>query len=214
MLDEKINRAEEVIKEALVKAKNPFVAFTGGKDSLTTLHIVRGVNNGPVSALFIDTSAHFKEIYLFVDKMIKLWNLNLVKEKNEEALKTIKIAEDKQHCCMQLKAQVLINSIKKYNIDYLFTGIRRDEQEQRRDEKFISPREDHVRVNPVVEFTEKDVWEYIRRFNLPYCSLYDKGYRSIDCAPCTKPAEGSDERSGRSQDKEVIMNKLRKLGYF
>lgn len=214
MLEEKINKAIEVIKDTISKAENPFVAFTGGKDSLTTLHLVRSVSKFPTQVLFIDTSAHFKEIYLFVDKMIKLWNLNLVKEKNEEALKTIKIAEDKEQCCRQLKAQALINSIKKYSIDYLFTGIRMDEQEQRQNEEFISPMEDHIRINPLVEFTEKDIWEYIKKNNLPYCSLYDKGYRSIDCALCTKPAEGSDERSGRSQDKEVIMNQLRKLGYL
>lgn len=214
MLGEKINVAIEVIKDSLSRAKNPFVAFTGGKDSLTTLHLVRSVCASPVNVLFIDTAVHFHEIYLFVEKMRRLWGLNLNVEKNEEALRTIRIAEDKTECCFQLKTQTLKNSIKKYDIDYLFTGIRRDEQEARKNEEYISPKEDHIRVNPIVYFTEGDVWEYIRKYNLPYCSLYDKGYRSIDCSPCTKPAEGPEERSGRSAEKELVMNKLRRLGYF
>lgn len=214
MLEKKISEAVEVIKETLSKAKNPFVAFTGGKDSLTTLHLVRSVCRIPVNVLFIDTSAHFDEIYLFVEKIRRLWGLNLKMEKNEEAFKTVKIAEDKAECCSLLKAQPLKHSVRKYEIDYLFTGIRKDEQEARKNEQYTSPKEDHIRVNPIVYFTERDVWEYIKKYNLPYCSLYDKGYRSIDCSPCTKPAEGSDERSGRSADKELVMNKLRRLGYF
>lgn len=215
MLDEKINKAIKVIKDTILKAENPFVAFTGGKDSLTALHLVRSVCTSPVNVLFIDTSAHFREIYLFVEKIRRLWGLNLKVEKNEEALKIIRIAEDKAECCLQLKVQALKHSIKKYDIDYLLTGIRRDEQEARRDEEYICPKEDHIRVNPIMYFTEKDVWEYMRGHNLPYCSLYDKGYRSIDCIHCTSPAaEGADERAGRTKEKEAIMEKLRNLGYF
>lgn len=210
----KEEEAIKILKNVYSKAANPFIAFTGGKDSLATLYLVKRVANHPMSVLFIDTSAHFEEIYLFIGKMQKLWGFNLINERNEEALRTIKIAGDKGECCGRLKVQVLKNAIKKYNIDYLFTGIRRDEDVARRNEDYISSKEDHIRVNPIVYFTEKDVWEYIKKYNLPYCSLYDKGYRSIDCAPCSKPAEGPAERSGRAQDKEAVMDKLRKLGYF
>jgi phosphoadenosine phosphosulfate reductase len=214
MLNQKIDESIEIIRDVLARAKNPFVIFTGDKDSLITLHLVRRAYSSPVNVLFIDTSVHFHEIYLFIEKMRRLWGFNLVKEENEEALKAIKIAEDKAECCLHLKSHVLKNSMKKYNIDYLFTGIRRDKEEARRNEDYILREEDYMRVNPIIHFSEEEVWEYIERNNLPYCSLYDKGYRIIDCIPCTNPAEGPDERSGESQQKELMIDKLRSLGYF
>lgn len=215
MLEEKINKAIEVIKDTLSKAKTPFVVFAGDKDSFATLHLVTSISKSTINVLFIDTSVHFNEIYLFVEKMQKLWGFNLIKERNREALKTLKIAQDKAECCLKLKAEVLRDAISKYNINYLFTGIRRDEQESRKNEEYISQKDDYIQVNPIVYFTEQDVWQYIRNHNLPYCSLYDKGYRSIDCMPCTEPAlEYEAERDGRAKDKEEIMEKLRKLGYF
>ena len=214
-MQQKTIEAKEVIRETLQKAKNPFVAFTGGKDSLTTLHLVRSVSQKQVSALFIDTSGHFEDIYQFVEKIRRLWGIRLIKERNEKALRDIAIAQDKESCCSLLKAAVLRDSIARHEIDYLFTGIRRDELEMRRNEEFISPRDGHIRVNPVVFFTEKDIWAYIKENNLPYCSLYDNGYRSIDCWHCTsKTPEGAREREGRARGKEEIMSKLRNLGYF
>jgi phosphoadenosine phosphosulfate reductase len=90
-----------------------------------TLHLVRELSKGLVSGLFIDTTVQFEEIYQFVEKMRKLWRFNLVREKNQEAISSIKIAEDKVECCYQLKTHVPRNSIKKYKIDYLFTGLRK-----------------------------------------------------------------------------------------
>jgi len=214
VVEEKIKTAMEVVKNTFSKAKNPFVIFTGGKDSLTTLHLVRRVSTNPVNVLFIDTSAHFNEIYLFIEKMRRLWGFNLIKEKNEEALKGLKIAEDKTECCLQLKGIALKNSIEKYGIDYLFTGFRGEGEEACRNEEYIFPGEDCIRINPIVHFTEKEVWEYIKKNNLPYCSLYDKGYSTVDCMPCTIPTEGPDECSARLKDKELVINKLRSLGYF
>jgi phosphoadenosine phosphosulfate reductase len=210
----KTQQAKEIVKNAFSKAKVPFVEFTGGKDSLVTLHLVRSVSHSPVSVLFIDTSAHFSEIYQFVEKMRKLWRLNLVIEKNEEALGSIKIAKDKAECCYQLKTRVLRNSIKKFEIDYFFIGLRREEERENCPEDYLPRSGEYVRVNPVVYFSDKDIWDYIKEYNLPYCSLYDKGYKSIDCVPCSKLPEESYEHSVLENEKEAVMNKLRKLGYF
>jgi 3'-phosphoadenosine 5'-phosphosulfate sulfotransferase (PAPS reductase)/FAD synthetase len=60
--------------------------------------------------------------------MRKLWGFNLIQERNDEALKTTKIAEDRVQCCSELKTKTLENSIKKFGIDYLFTDLRRGEQ--------------------------------------------------------------------------------------
>ncbi len=111
-------------------------------------------------------------------------------------------------------------------INALFTGIRWDEQEARRDEIYFSPREDpkHIRIHPILHFTEKDVWNTIFKYNIPYNELYAKGYRSLGAKSTTKkidnkPAweqdlENIPERAGRRQDKEGIMKRLRDLGYM
>ncbi len=106
------------------------------------------------------------------------------------------------------------------------TGIRWDEQDARKDEVFFSPRydPDHVRVQPLLHFTERDVWDATRKYDIPTNKLYTQGYRSLGAKGTTtkttdQPAweqdlENTTERAGRQQDKEGIMKRLRDLGYM
>ena len=125
-----------------------------------------------------------------------------------------------------LKTVAMNETIEKYRFDALFTGVRWDENEARSKEVFISPRVNpaHVRVQPILPFTERNVWEYIFKYKLPMHPLYKQGYRSIDGKFDSKktsdiPAweqdlEHTKERAGRSQDKEGVMEKLRIFGYM
>ena len=125
-----------------------------------------------------------------------------------------------------LKTVAMNEAIEKYRFDALFTGVRWDENEARSKEVFISPRVNpvHVRVQPILPFTERNVWEYIFKYKLPVHPLYKQGYRSIDGKFDSKktsdiPAweqdlEHTKERAGRSQDKEGVMEKLRIFGYM
>ncbi|MGC8682202.1 MAG: phosphoadenosine phosphosulfate reductase family protein [Candidatus Acidifodinimicrobium sp.] len=125
-----------------------------------------------------------------------------------------------------LKTVAMNETIEKYRFDALFTGVRWDENEARSREVFISPRVNpaHVRVQPILPFTERNVWEYIFKYKLPIHPLYKQGYRSIDGKFDSKktsdiPAweqdlEHTKERAGRSQDKEGVMEKLRLFGYM
>lgn len=147
----------------------------------------------------------------------------------------------------------------------VIVGVRADEEGSRSKERYFSPRDKnndwnvddqppefwnqyktdfaqgtHVRIHPLLDWTELDIWEYIKRENIPVVSLYfDKGdgkrYRSLGCAPCTNPVESTAktvdeiieelktgkfaniaERSGRTQDKEDGggLEKLRREGYM
>ena len=108
----------------------------------------------------------------------------------------------------------------------MITGIRWDEQDARKDETAFSPRQDpdHMRIHPILHFDERDIWEAHFKMKVPYCNLYEKGYRSLGAAGTTTktsdlPAwkqdlESTTERSGRKQDKENLMEKLRDLGYM
>jgi phosphoadenosine phosphosulfate reductase len=219
-LADKVAKSKEVLKEALERFPEKMaLAWTGGKDSTTTLHLLRELGGGKVTipVLNIDTSVKFKEIYEFRDQLAREWQLNLIIERNDEALKTIRIAADKEECCLRLKAEVIARAITKYGWEALITGMRWDEQQEREKEEYFSPRSSppHVRVHPILHFTEFNIWQYIKENRVPYCSLYSKGYRSLGCEPCTRVGlPGRDERAGRDREKEAVMQRLRDMGYF
>lgn len=220
LLNAKISFSIDIIKEAYERFGEAMgIAFTGGKDSTVLLYLVKTAFGGviPFKVINIDSTADFPEIYEFKDRLKKEWNFDLRVYRNEEALKSISIAKEKAECCNLLKTAPLKNAIADLNLKALMTGVRKDEQEFRSKEVYFSKREnpEHYRIHPILHFTEADIWEYIRSNNIPYCPLYDTGYRSLDCVPCTKKSEaGGPERSGRSKDKEAIMDKLRTFGYF
>ena len=125
-----------------------------------------------------------------------------------------------------LKTIPMQEGLRIHSIQALFTGIRWDEHGARQNETFISPRPNppHARVNPILHFTERDVWDVTFHLGIPFCSLYHHGYRSLGTRhgttrPSTVPAweqdlEGTTERSGRSAEKEAMMDQLRKWGYM
>lgn len=220
-LEQKEEESCRIIQEAFERFRSEEMAttFTGGKDSTVVLHLMRTVFDGqvPIPVLNIDTSVKFPEIYAFRDRLATEWGFRLIVARNDEALKTIRIAEDPKECCFQLKASVLNRAIREHGWKAVFTAVRWDEQEARANEVYFSPRTDpeHTRIQPILHFTEEDIWAYIEKYDVPRVSLYDQGYRSLGCMPCTKPSgEGGPERGGRSQDKEEIMAQLRGLGYF
>lgn len=217
MLTEKIERSKQIIAAALEEAKGAMATFSGGKDSLVLLHLIRSVQGGKIAipVLNIDTGVKFPEIYRFIDKMQRLWGFNLLRENNIGAIPPGEIGQDQVQCCYHLKTVPLKRALEKYRVSHLFTAIRRDEHPARAGEDYISPRENHIRVQPLLHFTREDIWAYIRLHHLPYCSLYDRGYVSLGCQPCTRPAgPGEAERSGRAPAKEKAMPGLRRLGYF
>lgn len=125
-----------------------------------------------------------------------------------------------------LKTVALNLAIRDRRIDTVIAGIRWDENPARACEVFFSPRENppHMRVHPILPWTEREVWTYTLEHGLPIHPLYRQGYRSFDGVRDSSPTdarpaweqdlEGSEERLGRAQDKEEIMERLRALGYF
>ena len=125
-----------------------------------------------------------------------------------------------------LKTVPMNDVITKYQFDALCTGVRWDENPARKGEVFIRSRSSppHFRSQPILPFSERDIWTYIFKFNLPFHPLYEKGYRSIDGKmdstktgdePAWKQAlENTNERGGRARDKEQMMEQLRRFGYM
>lgn len=218
-LEQREIKSRMILREAIERfgSERIAVAWSGGKDSTTILHLIKQeFGKVVIPVVNIDTSVKFREIYKFRDRVAKEWRLNLIILRNENALKTLRIAEDEEKCCYLLKTLPLQNGIENYGWQALITAVRWDEQEARAKEQYFSIRENppHLRVHPILHFTEVDIWTYIRKYNMPYCELYDKGYRSLGCEPCTYLGKATSERGGRSKDKEKIMKRLRALGYF
>ncbi|MEW6668011.1 MAG: phosphoadenosine phosphosulfate reductase family protein [Thermodesulfobacteriota bacterium] len=120
--------------------------------------------------------------------------------------------------------------LEKSRILAVFQGLRWDEQQARAHDEYFTYREPgdlspgHTRINPILHFTERDVWDTNRTFKVPFNDLYARGYRSLGAKSTSRkfsdiPAweqdlEHTTERDGRRQDKEAAMEKLRRLGYM
>jgi len=263
-LDELESRSIYIIREAFEQFKKIAMLWSIGKDSTTLLWLCRKAFYGklPFPVVHIDTSYKFQAMYEFRDKYAKEWNLNLIVGRNEEALKQgMSVEKGALACCTALKTNALKQVIDKYKFKALLLGIRRDEHGIRAKERYFSPRdvnfkwnykdqppelwdqykskaegETHVRVHPMLHWTELDIWRYIEREGIPVNKMYfaknGKRYRSLGCKPCCHPIESNAstvkeivkelettntaERAGRSQDKErpYMMQKLRALGYL
>ena len=102
-------------------------------------------------------------------------------------------------CCNIRKVRPLTKHL--HTLDAWITGLRRDQWASRTNIRKIEIDHDHgaiVKLNPLAEWTEEEVWDYVRERDVPYHSLYDKGYKSIGCAPCTRAiAPDEPSRNGR-----------------
>jgi len=264
-LDELESRSIYMIREAYKKFKKVALLWSIGKDSTTLVWLARKAFYGkpPFPVMHLDTGHKFPEMYKFRDEWVKNWGLNLIVARNEEAIKRGVICKpgDTHACSTELKTKTLQMAIEKYKFKAIIVGIRRDEHGIRAKERQFSPRTqdfkwdyknqppeiwdqyktkaeegDHLRVHPLLSWTELDIWEYIKREGIPINVLYfaknGKRYRSLGCQPTTRPidsdADNIDkiieelkttkqaERAGRALDKESMyeMQKLRALGYM
>ena len=226
-LEEKILHSESLLsgllKQALRNggAERVRVAWTGGKDSTAALYIwkllLEHAGVGPVRAITLDTGCKFPEVLAFRDRMAAEWGVDLHIARPGVSLDGYPLAVDPLKCCRELKVEPLQKALRDTRTTHLLTGIRRDEHPDRADRREFEPRTDpdHTMVNPLLDWTETDIWAFHARFDLPHCGLYDQGYRSLGCRPCTTLPDGQGgERSGRARDKEAVLSVLTGLGYF
>ena len=197
------------------------VAWTGGKDSTTVLWLWKNLlkeKNVSVRprALNLDTGLKFPEIIEFRDRIQASWQIELIIARPEKNLSSYPVARNKVACCQDLKILPLKKAVKAHAWAALLTGLRFDEHPSREKREYFEQKKDpdYVQVNPILHWREMDIWSYIMQENLPYCSLYDEGYRSLGCQPCTHLPAGEAERSGRDREKEEQLSLLHSLGYF
>ena len=194
------------------------VGWTGGKDSTVVLALWREVlreraPGAPLMALNLDTGCKFPEVLAFRDQLAREWDVDVHIIRPEVELDRYPLAVDPVACCGDLKIRPLNAAIARLAIPALLTGVRADENPDRATRPWLEDHGDHFRALPILEWTELDIWTFMVREEIPWCRLYDHGYRSLGCVPCTLRA-GHGERSGREGRKEERMGQLRSLGYF
>jgi phosphoadenosine phosphosulfate reductase len=130
-----------------------------------------------------------------------------------------------------MKTVVFNQFLERNGIKGIFQGLRWDEHPARFSDDYFEHKEggylvpEHTRIRPILHFTEKDLWDTYAGFKIPYCVLYERGYRSlgakttslisVEGVPAWKQdLENTEERAGRRQDKEKAMERMRKLGYM
>ena len=172
-------------------------------DSVPLLHIVIQLKPD-IPIFFLETGFHFWETLLFREQLQHLWQLNTADLRREERWRTFlhRFGRDLPSqfpdlCCFIHKVQPMQRALKGFRA--WITGIRRDQTSIRAHAKILELQPDNLlKINPLLNWTKQDVWEYLYQHNLPQHPLTGQGYTSIGCAPCTQPITmGEDERAGR-----------------
>jgi phosphoadenosine phosphosulfate reductase len=203
-----IDAARNLVKEQIASASREEICVTSSfqAEDMVVVHLVREILP-EVPVIFLDTGYHFKETYEYRDQMAAVWRLNLV-----NVLPALTVAEQESQfgilnqtapdrCCGMRKVGPLFASLQPYGV--WFTGLRREQAKTRANlqavDNFSLPTGKQLRkVSPLADWTTRDVWHYAEEHGIALLPLYDKGYTSIGCEPCTSlPFDPDDPRSGR-----------------
>jgi phosphoadenosine phosphosulfate reductase len=166
-----------------------------------------------IPVLFLDTGYHFAETYAYRDRMAREWNLNLINllpEKTvaeQEAEFGILYQSAPDRCCGLRKVEPLFKAVAGYCA--WITGLRREQARSRtaleESANFALPGGKQVlKLAPLAAWTTRDVWYACEELAIPLLPLYERGYSSIGCEPCTSlPLDANDPRSGRWGGRKV-----------
>ena len=157
----------------------------------------------------LDTGRLFPETYQLIDKTNLTYGIQLEvffpdyrevqRMVREEGINLFYNSIESRHrCCQIRKLEPLARAFK--GLDSWICGLRREQSVTRKDMQTVEWDEQHqlIKVNPLISWTEQQVWDYIHQNHVPYNKLHDKGYPSFGCEPCTRAVKpGEDVRAGR-----------------
>ena len=208
-LDELESEAIYVLREVWAQFENPVILFSGGKDSILVTHLAKKAfypSKIPFSLLHVDTGHNFPETIAFRDDLVKELGVNLLVGSVQESIDEGRVQEEKGKNATRNALQIttLLDAIETNKIDCAIGGGRRDEEKARAKERFFSHRDDfgqwdpknqrpelwnllngkyfegeHFRAFPISNWTEMDVWNYIKRENIQIPSLYFAHQREV-----------------------------------
>jgi sulfate adenylyltransferase subunit 2 len=231
-----------IIREVVAQFRNPVLLYSIGKDSSVLVHLARkAFYPGPIPfpLLHVDTGYKFPEMLKFREEFTKAIGARLIVHRNEEAIADgahpLKLGVAR--CCGALKTGALLQALGKHQFDAAIGGARRDEERSRAKERVFSFRDsfgqwdprnqrpelwnlyngeihegESMRVFPLSNWTERDVWQYIQEQNIPIVPLYYARqrkvvYRGMNWIPIDNP---EDVREGETVVTEWV--RFRTLG--
>ncbi|HEY1179197.1 MAG TPA: sulfate adenylyltransferase subunit CysD [Phytomonospora sp.] len=189
-----------VFREVMAEFDRPVLLFSGGKDSIVMLHLaLKAFAPAPVPfpVMHVDTGHNFAEVLEYRDRRVKELGLSLVVASVEEGLASGLVSEQPDGVRNRIQTPVLLDAVEKHRFDALFGGARRDEEKARAKERMFSFRDEFgqwdpknqrpelwslynarvhpgesIRVFPLSNWTELDVWNYIARERIDLPSIY------------------------------------------
>jgi sulfate adenylyltransferase subunit 2 len=235
-----------VLREAAAECRNPVILYSVGKDSSVLVRLAqKAFHPGviPFPLLHVDTGYKFPEMYEFRDRFCKEINATLIIERNEDWIARgchpRRMGVDV--CCNRLKTEALLAAIRKHSFDTAIGGARREEEKSRAKERMFSVRDVHgqwdpksqrpevwdlyntrvsdgetLRVFPLSNWTELDVWQYIKIEGIPVVPLYFARERPVynrsgTLIPCDPRAMPLDEVAAE-RDVRTRLCRFRSLG--
>ena len=200
------NSQNDWISGVLVNTDKPCITSSFQAECMVLTHMLRELKRD-IPVLFLDTFHHFAETLKYRDEMTRAWGLNLINLRAAEPRVGLWQQESTEACCARHKVGPLFSALEGY--DTWFTALRRDQSPSRANlqevEPFKLPSGKIIqRVAPLATWTAKDVWAYARQHGIPLLPLYDLGFTSIGCEPCTSlPPDPDNPRSGRWQGQKL-----------
>ncbi len=231
-----------ILREVAAEFRNPVMLYSVGKDSSVMLHLARKAfypGKIPFPMLHVDTTYKFPEMISFRDEVCRELGLKLIVSTNHEALKNganpFRLGTSK--CCQLLKTQPLLDALAQHGADAAIGGARRDEEKSRAKERVFSFRDAYgqwdpknqrpelwniynsridagqsIRVFPLSNWTEIDIWRYIDRENIRVVPLYfAKARRVFIRGELIIPAE-HDFKSLPGDQEVTLLCRMRSLG--
>lgn len=197
--------AKEIVAGELAKAEAPCVTSSFQAECVVLVHMLREIRPD-IPVLFLDTFHHFAETYAYRDRIAAEWGLRLVNLRAAEPSVGL-WQQDTHACCARHKVEPLFTALTGH--DVWFTALRRDQSPTRANLQEVEPfslpgGKVLQKVSPLARWTAKDVWAYAKAHAIPLLPLYDAGYTSIGCEPCTSlPLDPANQRSGRWQGQKL-----------
>ena len=194
---EKVDRSLGLIREGYEQYGDRLVvANSVGKDSSVVWDLAKRVSPD-IRGFIVTTRYKPKETVDFMRRMVSIYP-ELQVFSNDDPMPEHLYETDPDRCCAQLKLEPVRRAIKEMDMACWVTGLRCTEGRTRTDFQEIEERDEGlVKLNPILIWHEREIWQYLALYDVPVNPLYRQGYRSLGCEPCTRIAAGADERAGR-----------------
>ncbi len=214
---EKVERSKELIREAYKRYGDSLVVANSlGKDSVAVWDLAKKVEprgaeprtvppsggtgagvNPKIRGFVVTTRFKPKETIQFMDKVTARYP-EIKVYKNDNPIPEKLYETDPDRCCDILKVEPVKRAVEEMGVKCWVTGLRCTEGRTRTDYKEVEERDKGlIKLNPILIWKEREVWQYLALYQVPVNPLYAQGYRSLGCSPCTRITSEDNERAGR-----------------